>query len=99
MCAGERVNSIDRDDEHGMITVNDHGPGISEDQLPKIFDRFFQVDPSRTGAGSGLGLSIVSAACEESGGGASAMNNPTGGLAVSLSIPLMTPESTHLSCG
>lgn len=90
---------VDRDDEHGMITVNDHGPGISEDQLPKIFDRFFQVDPSRTGAGSGLGLSIVSAACEESGGGASAMNNPTGGLAVSLSIPLMTPESTHLSCG
>ena len=90
---------VDREGEHGAITVNDHGPGISEEQLPKIFDRFFQVDPSRTGAGSGLGLSIVAAACEESGGGASAKNSPTGGLAVSLSIPLIAPNSGDLSGG
>ena len=80
---------VERAQGRGLITVNDRGPGIPEDQIPKIFDRFFQVDPSRTGAGSGLGLSIVSAACEESGGSASAKNRPSGGLAISIAIPLL----------
>lgn len=48
------------------IDVVDHGPGISEKNLPKIFDRFFTTDADRDG--TGLGLSIVKAVVEAHGG-------------------------------
>ena len=71
-----------------LVAVNDRGPGIPEALIPQIFDRFFQIDPSRTGAGSGLGLAIVAAVCDECGGLARASNREGGGLSVELLIPL-----------
>ena len=41
------------------LTVEDDGIGIAKDDLEKIFRRFYQADNSRTGAGTGLGLSMV----------------------------------------
>ena len=78
-----------------ILTVADRGPGIPDESLDKVFNRFFQVDPSRTGSGSGLGLSIVAAVCEESGGEAHARNREGGGLAVELTLP--AARSSRLS--
>ncbi len=54
------------------ITIRDTGPGIPEEHLPHVFDRFYKVDASRSGtavpSGSGLGLSIVRAIIERHGG-------------------------------
>ena len=63
------------------LTVEDTGPGIPEEALPRIFERFFQADPSRSrGTGtSGLGLSIVRALAEAHGARVGAENRPGGG--------------------
>jgi two-component system OmpR family sensor kinase len=59
-----------------MLTVRDTGPGIPEEHLPLIFERFYKVDAARKAAGgSGLGLSIVKAIVERHGGRIAARND------------------------
>ncbi len=58
-----RVRLVD-----GHLTVQDEGPGISAEDLPHIFDRFYRSSEARTLPGSGLGLSIVRRAAERHGG-------------------------------
>ena len=62
------------------IEVKDTGIGISAEHLPRIFERFYRVDPSRTEAtgGSGLGLSIVRKIVEAHGGRVTATSGPKG---------------------
>lgn len=50
---------LKKESEEMVFTVRDEGIGISEKNLPQIFDQFYQADHSRGGEGSGLGLSIV----------------------------------------
>lgn len=50
------------------VTVRDHGPGIAEDDLPRVFDRFYRADDARGLPGSGLGLAIVRQVAEQHGG-------------------------------
>ena len=57
-----------RDQDKVRLTVSDNGVGIPEQHLPHVFDRFYKADQARTGAGSGLGLSIVKAIVERHGG-------------------------------
>src|SRR5207244_2161240 len=66
----------------GTLSVRDHGPGFAEDDLPRVFERFFRSDRARAMPGSGLGLAIVRQAAEAHGGVAEAANAPGGGALV-----------------
>jgi signal transduction histidine kinase len=77
------------------IAVEDSGGGISPEDLPRVFDRLYQADPSRdrrTGT-SGLGLSIVRALVEAHGGRVGAENRSEGGASVWLELPPVPPAS------
>jgi two-component system, OmpR family, sensor histidine kinase MprB len=52
----------------GQVTVRDHGPGIDEEDLPYVFDRFYRASSARGMSGSGLGLAIVRQVAEAHGG-------------------------------
>jgi two-component system sensor histidine kinase MprB len=52
----------------GEVTVRDHGPGIDEEDLPYVFDRFYRARSARGLPGSGLGLAIVKQVAEAHGG-------------------------------
>ncbi|HVL64806.1 MAG TPA: ATP-binding protein [Actinomycetota bacterium] len=69
------------------IQVEDTGPGVADDELDRLFDRFYRPDGSRAGGGAGLGLAIVASVAERHGGGVSANNAPGGGFVISLRIP------------
>ena len=71
------------------ITLADRGPGVPEADLPRIFERFYRVDRSRTRdpGGTGLGLSIVRHLVELHGGRVSAANRPGGGAVFTVRLP------------
>jgi two-component system sensor histidine kinase BaeS len=77
-------------DQHIVIKVRDTGTGIAPEHLPYVFDRFYKVDPSRSGdkPGSGLGLSIVKAIVERHGGTVSVTSQPPNGTEFTLRLPL-----------
>ena len=70
---------------HG-VRVRDHGPGIAEEDLPYIFDRFYRGSGARGRAGSGLGLAIVRQVAEQHRGSVHAANAPDGGAVFTLRI-------------
>jgi len=72
----------------GTVTVSDSGPGVKEDDRPKIFDRFWRAPSSRALPGSGLGLSIVAQVVSEFGGSVVVDQDPTlGGARFTLTLP------------
>ncbi|MFB7594147.1 ATP-binding protein [Streptomyces sp. NPDC056160] len=71
-----------------VIQVRDHGPGIPEDVLPHVFDRFYKASASRPRSeGSGLGLSIALNNAHIHGGDITAANSPEGGAVFTLRLP------------
>jgi two-component system, OmpR family, sensor histidine kinase CpxA len=66
--------------------VRDHGAGVPEDALPRLFDPFYRPDAarSRESGGVGLGLAIVKSCVEACGGTVAARNREEGGLEVAL---------------
>jgi len=83
--------SADRVAAGVRIAVEDSGAGVPEEHLPRVFDRFYKVDVSRTGtalpSGSGLGLSIVHAIVSRHGGTITASNTPGGGARFEIEFP------------
>ncbi len=69
------------------LEVRDHGPGIADDDLPYVFDRFYRAATARRLPGSGLGLAIVRQVVESSGGAVSAVNAANGGTMVRIDLP------------
>ena len=84
--------SASADSDGVRILVEDTGPGIPPEHLPRVFDRFYKVDVSRTGtalpSGSGLGLSIVRAIVERHGGTISVANVPGAGARFEIRLPV-----------
>ncbi|MFC8435786.1 ATP-binding protein [Streptomyces sp. NPDC057253] len=75
-------------DDEVVIRVRDHGPGIPEDVLPHVFDRFYKASASRPRSeGSGLGLSIAMENAHIHGGEITAANSPDGGAVFTLHLP------------
>jgi two-component system phosphate regulon sensor histidine kinase PhoR len=70
------------------ITVADSGPGIPQEDLARVFERFYRVDKSRSRpGGTGLGLAIVKHLVELHGGEARAENSATGGAVFTVTLP------------
>ena len=79
------------------IEVSDTGIGIPADALPRVFDRFFRVDASRSqmvGGGTGLGLAIVQGIASLHGGNVQIASKPGEGTRVTLSLPVSLPNMT-----
>ncbi|MFF4601900.1 ATP-binding protein [Streptomyces sp. NPDC001339] len=75
--------------EQLVIRVRDHGPGIPEEVLPHVFDRFYKASASRPRSeGSGLGLSIALENAHIHGGEITAANLPEGGAVFTLRLPM-----------
>ncbi|WDT56910.1 HAMP domain-containing sensor histidine kinase [Streptomyces sp. G7(2002)] len=71
----------------GELTVRDHGPGIPQDELPHVFERFWRSPSARSLPGSGLGLSIVARTAEQAGGAVRLRSADLGGTEAVLTLP------------
>jgi signal transduction histidine kinase len=80
----------DRKDREVVVAVKDDGPGVSPEDLPRLFERFWRADRARRQAtgGSGLGLSIARTIVEAHGGRIWAEETRGGGLTVRFSLPV-----------
>lgn len=78
------------DESVAVLEVRDHGPGLTEEQGRRIFERFYRADSSRTreSGGSGLGMAIVAAIVGTHGGHVEVAPTAGGGLTVRLMLPL-----------
>jgi two-component system sensor histidine kinase MprB len=81
----------------GELTVRDHGPGISAEDRPHIFDRFYRGAEARGRPGSGLGLAIVRQVVDQQGGSVRAEPAPGGGTLMRLSFPAAEPLESALA--
>ncbi|RXS85720.1 HAMP domain-containing histidine kinase [Streptomyces sp. TM32] len=71
----------------GELTVRDHGPGIPQDELPHVFERFWRSPSARSLPGSGLGLSIVARTAQQAGGAVRLRSADPGGTEAVLTLP------------
>jgi two-component system sensor histidine kinase MprB len=70
----------------GRVVVRDYGPGIADDDLPHVFDRFYRSPDARGTSGSGLGLAIVRQVAQAHGGDVRAARAEGGGARVELAL-------------
>lgn len=88
---GAVVISTQRVGPWAELTVCDDGPGISTEDLDRIFERFYRGHQVRTG-GSGIGLAVVAALVQAHGGEVTASNQPTGGACFRVRLPVSDAE-------
>ncbi len=69
------------------LTVRDHGPGIAEEDLPYVFDRFYRAEKARALPGSGLGLAMARQIAHAHGAELTAERAPSGGALFRLALP------------
>jgi two-component system, OmpR family, sensor histidine kinase MprB len=88
--AGAVVDVTLTDD--GQLTVADRGPGVPEESLSQVFERFYRADEARALPGSGLGLAIVKQVVDGHGGTVTLTNRPDGGAVVTMTLPVLPRE-------
>jgi two-component system OmpR family sensor kinase len=88
---------------HAEIAVIDHGPGLSDEQSARVFERFYRADSARTRrlsdadrgtSGTGLGLAIVAALVKAHGGTVEVRKTPGSGATFVVVLPL-APEAVN----
>ncbi len=84
---GEIAISLQGNSHETVITVTDTGCGIPEEHLPRIFDRFYRVDSSRSSEGTGLGLALVKSIVDLHGGTVAVRSETNRGTSVTLRFP------------
>ena len=86
--------SVQSDKDQVLLEVADTGIGIPEEDLPKVFNRFYRVDKARSRAagGTGLGLSIVRDTVRRHGGWVTARRRHPEGSVFTVGFPLYTPD-------
>lgn len=86
---------VKHEQQHCYVEVSDNGKGISEAEIPFVFDKFYRIENTKPG-GSGLGLSIVKGFTEAQNGTIEIANNNQGGVSFSLIIPAETSYLNNL---
>jgi signal transduction histidine kinase len=88
---GERVEvRLKQEKDRLVVEIEDRGPGIARELLPRLFERYFRARAPRTVEGTGLGLSIVKSVVEAHGGSVEVHTAPGKGSCFSLSFPVKT---------
>jgi two-component system, OmpR family, sensor kinase len=87
--------SLHCDGERARLVVADKGPGLPPEQVARLFERFYRVDPGRSRArgGSGLGLAIVEAVVQASGGTVTCTSAPGAGTSFEVQLPIVGPSA------
>jgi two-component system heavy metal sensor histidine kinase CusS len=85
---GEITLSIQSTAANSEITVADNGQGIAPEHLPRVFDRFYRADASRSSGGAGLGLALVKSIVDLHGGSARIESELGRGTTVTLTFPV-----------
>ncbi len=85
---GEVTLSIEQNNEEIRLNVADNGPGVTPEDLPHLFERFWRGEKSRSRAsgGAGLGLAIAKQLVEAQGGQIQAQNRAEGGLSIAITF-------------
>jgi signal transduction histidine kinase len=84
---GTVTASVEGEPNQVILSLNDTGPGISEGDLPQIFDRFFRGDRSRSRPGTGLGLNLTLAIAHAHGGDIKVTSVPGKGSTFRMTLP------------
>jgi signal transduction histidine kinase len=79
--------SVTEEDRRRLLVVSDTGTGVSEEELDRLFERFYRADRARSTFGTGLGLAIVKHVVAAAGGEVEATRTPIGGLTVTCTFP------------
>jgi two-component system, OmpR family, sensor histidine kinase BaeS len=87
--------AVKRENGRAVVEWNDSAPGVAAEDLPRLTERLYRVEGSRSrdGGGSGLGLAIARAIVEGHGGTLTATASPLGGLGIRLEFPRWTGRS------
>jgi len=89
------LTEADKDGQYACISVSDSGPGIPEDQLEKIFERFYQSEAGKKLTGSGIGLFYARALCTLHHGYIKAFKREEGGALFSIVLPVSASSYTE----
>ena len=89
------LTDADKDGQYACISVSDSGAGIDDDQLEKIFERFYQTASGKKATGSGIGLYYARALCTLHHGYIKAWNQEGGGALFSLILPISANSYTE----
>ena len=87
---GSVAIAADREEDRVIVRVIDSGVGIAPEHLPRLFERFYRADPSRSrddGGGTGIGLAIARSIVEAHGGRITATSEPGRGATFTFDVP------------